>query len=235
MKLTIREVLRQGLSSTAGVYDWIAPRFDATPFRTPDRVVEVLARQIGATGPVDRALDIGCGTGAVTQAVMPLCREMIVGLDLSRGMIEVARRAAARWAGAAKVAFCRGDALAIPLQGEFDLVVTSGMLVHLPGKYHRRFAAEVWRVLRPGGRFVLVTGDMPSRLSLAYWVWKTFNAIMHIRNFVWRPRFPLTKLNFAVTYAEGLLREQGFEVNVRRGLLDGPLRRIVVIVARRSS
>src|SRR3954468_8798982 len=89
---TFLELAAQALSSTEAGYDKIAPKFDRTPFRTPDPILAAMAAQIGAPRSIDRALDVCCGTGAAIQWLRPLCREHVVGLDPSAGMLEEARR-----------------------------------------------------------------------------------------------------------------------------------------------
>src|SRR5580658_7046945 len=58
---TLFELICQALTSTSRGYDLLAPKFDLTPFRTADAVLEP---SIQAIGPVDSALDLCCGTGA---------------------------------------------------------------------------------------------------------------------------------------------------------------------------
>src|SRR5690606_27293512 len=62
---TFRELMRQALSSTDEGYDLLAPKFDKTPFRTPDALLEAMVPHFGAA-PVRTALDVCCGTGAAT-------------------------------------------------------------------------------------------------------------------------------------------------------------------------
>jgi ubiquinone/menaquinone biosynthesis C-methylase UbiE len=55
--------------------------------------------------------------------------------------------------GAATLHFVRANALALPLGAEFGLVVCFGALGHILRRDERRFAGEIARVLKPGGRF----------------------------------------------------------------------------------
>jgi SAM-dependent methyltransferase len=86
---TFWELMVQAMSSTEHGYDLIATKFDHTPFRTPDLVLEAMAKEIGTVGS---ALDVCCGTGAAMKHLRPLCRERVVGLDMSQGMLDEARR-----------------------------------------------------------------------------------------------------------------------------------------------
>ncbi len=92
---TLFELARQALSSTEGGYDLLAPKFDHTPFRTPDSLLAAAAPYVGAPGSLGSALDLCCGTGAAMGVLRPLCRERVIGVDFSLGMLAQARRALA--------------------------------------------------------------------------------------------------------------------------------------------
>ncbi len=110
-------------------------------------------------------LDVGCGRGAVlVEASTRLPGGTAHGLDLWRsvdqsGNDESVARANAEAVGTAeRVQLHTGDMTSMPLpDGEFD-VVTSSLAIHNIGAPDRRGAAleEVLRVLRPGGRLVIV-------------------------------------------------------------------------------
>lgn len=109
-----------------------------------------------------RVLDIGCGTG--TLAIAAAARgTTVTGIDPSPEMLARAR-SKARKAGVA-VAFDEAAAEALPFdEGRFDVVLSTVMLHHLPRKEREACLAEVRRVLRPGGRLLLVDfGKTPPR------------------------------------------------------------------------
>ncbi|MGH7911819.1 MAG: class I SAM-dependent DNA methyltransferase [Candidatus Dormibacteraceae bacterium] len=206
---SLRELAREALSSTEQGYDLLAPKFDASPFRTPDRLLDAVLEALRRDAPWDRGLDLCCGTGAGMRVLAPLCAR-ITGLDRSRGMLEQARRRhgdLARWV--------RADALELPFEQAFDLIVTFGALGHiLPGD-ETRFLDGVWRALRPGGIFCLVTAPMPPLLSPTHVLARGFNAVMHVRNALWSPPFVMYYLTFLLPQVTGELRRQGFSVEVR--------------------
>src|SRR5580693_4175937 len=89
---TLWELAVQALSSTERGYDLLAPKFDYTPFRTPDVVLERVGQHLQSLGPFQSGLDICCGTGAAMRMLRPLCRDRVVGLDISAGMLAEAER-----------------------------------------------------------------------------------------------------------------------------------------------
>ncbi len=102
---------------------------------------------------VERVLDIGCGIG---QALYPLAVKkgaFGVGIDISNYGLRMGREFYAENVPEAKVAFMNARAEALPFESEtFDLV-NCGLA--LPYTHNPRALAEVERVLRPGGLFLL--------------------------------------------------------------------------------
>jgi SAM-dependent methyltransferase len=106
------------------------------------------------TIPGRRALELGCGSGVFLERAVAT-RAAIIALDLSTDLIEQAR---AKIAGQGQAAFCCGNAERLPFPAEsFDLVFGSSILHHL----HLEAAfAELFRVLRPGGRLVFAEPNL---------------------------------------------------------------------------
>ncbi|MET9890483.1 class I SAM-dependent methyltransferase [Streptomyces sp. NPDC006465] len=88
---TLRELAVQGLSSIEHGYDLLAPKFDHTPFRTPDAILDAVGRALVPMGPFTAGLDLCCGTGAGMEVLRDLCRESVTGVDISTGMLTVGR------------------------------------------------------------------------------------------------------------------------------------------------
>ena len=61
---SLRELCVQALSSVERGYDLLAPKFDHTPFRTPESILDATAGALSELGPFGRGLDVCCGTGA---------------------------------------------------------------------------------------------------------------------------------------------------------------------------
>ncbi len=179
----MRELAVQALSSVEGGYDLLAPKFDRTPFRTPDGVLDATAGELRSLGPFGRGLDVCCGTGAGMRVLRPLCRGQVMGVDFSAGMLGQARRAhpGAGWV--------RADARALPLAGAFDLAVSFGALGHfLPAERPVLFAG-VYRALRPGGVLAVPVAAPQSVTSRWYWALLGFDLAMRARNALWHPPF----------------------------------------------
>ncbi|MEZ0293011.1 MAG: methyltransferase domain-containing protein [Solirubrobacteraceae bacterium] len=114
-----------------------------------------------AVAPGDRVLDVACGTG---NATLPAARTGadVTGLDLTP---ELLARAALE-AGDLDIDWIEGDAQALPFDdGSFDVVLSTFGAMFAPDQ--ARTAAELARVLRPGGRLGMcnwapdgATGDM---------------------------------------------------------------------------
>jgi len=225
---TFLELMRQALASTERGYDMLAPKFDRTPFRTPDPVLEAMAKVIGE---VDVALDVCCGTGAAMTHLRPLCRERVIGLDFSAGMLAEAARRVEAAPGSAKVELVRGDALAMPFEGVADVVTSVGAFGHIEPKDEDAFVAGIARALRRGGRFVFATGRMPPLSSPTWWICRGFNAAMRVRNAVIDPPFVMYYLTFLWPDVERLLVRHGFRVEAREGLCPAPYERAIVVVA----
>jgi len=105
-----------------------------------------------------RVLEIGSGTGNLTiRAKRSRPRADVIGVDPDPLALARARR---KLHGQAGIRFDHGYAQKLPYaDGEFDRVLSSLMLHHLDSETKAAAAAEVFRVLRPGGRLHLVDAD----------------------------------------------------------------------------
>ena len=142
---------------------------DAVPLRVAlqeERAADLASRVQRLLAPFsgeERALDVGCGTGALAYALAPHVRE-VVGVDSSPDLL-----AAARARAPANATFIEGDATALTFGwGEFDLVGCLRVLHHV--RRPELVVAELARVMRRGGRLLLVDqlGDVDPIRSIEY-------------------------------------------------------------------
>jgi SAM-dependent methyltransferase len=95
-------------------------------------------------------LDLGCGLGSELAHLAQCGVALTVGVDRSVAALQRARRLHPA------VACVQADVLGLPFaQAGFDVVLDRGCFHYLRTADRRRYAAEAWRVLGPGGRFLL--------------------------------------------------------------------------------
>ncbi len=138
-------------------YDDLAPQWDRiytrTRDRAEDRIVGDLLRE-GGYGSHGTLLDVGCGTGLVLDLLPTLSPWQYTGLDVSTGMLACAE------AKRPKYRFDVGDVVRMPNAWEnvFNTVVSTFCALSYVLDL-RRAAAEIARVLVPGGKvFLMVYG-----------------------------------------------------------------------------
>ena len=119
--------------------------YDVFTPATNERLIEAFMRLSGLA-PGSRVVDLGCGSGVFTDVLLRHGYRC-AGVDLSSKLIAIAR------GKYRDIEFIEGDVeqLAFP-DASFDGVLLSGLVHHLPDP--SRCAAEVFRILRPSGKFV---------------------------------------------------------------------------------
>ena len=230
---TFFELIRQALSSTEHGYDLLAPKFDYTPFRTPDEILRVVQEHLKQYASIGKALDICCGTGEAIQMLRPLCRDRVVGIDFSRGMLEVALKKIGLATGEAEIAFVQGNVLDMPFNAEFDLTICLSAHGHILTRDEPRFIDQVSQVLKPNGRFIFVTSHQPQVWSKRFWFRHAFNAAMIVRNLLIHPPFIMYYLTFMLPGVKALLENHGFKVAVIKAF-EGNLSHLRIVIATRQ-
>lgn len=220
----LAELVVQGLSSIEGGYDRLAAKFDHSVFRTPDPVLQVLAQHIPSC---PRALDIGCGTGAILQLLQPRV-DNLVGLDLSRNMLDKARQNLGPGPQ-----LIQGDFLKTYWEDAFWLVTSVGVLGHIALDQQDLFFQRLRLALKPGGIFLTVVGDLSQRPWL-YLPALAFDSVMKVRNLLWRPTFVMYYLNFILPRAEFILRRHGFKVEIIPGQFPVPFSQLNLLKATKA-
>jgi len=121
-------------------------------------------------GQPEQMLDLCCGTAdlALRLAGMSSSSTRILGIDFSLPMLKIAGEKAKHSGMSDRIALIHGDTASLPFaDGQFDCIGISFAFRNLTYKNPKalRYLAEVLRVLRPGGRFVIVESSQPgSRL-----------------------------------------------------------------------
>ena len=211
------ELTQQALSSTTRGYDLLATKFDYTPFRTPDELLEPMMEIIGPPKSLASALDVCCGTGAVARQLRSRATENVTGIDLSEGMLEEARR---RWDAqmdeddGVEGVFLQQDVLEMSFDNQFDVITCCGAFGHILEPQQDAFAEVIHKALVPGGKFVFITHLMPTVGTVPWLAARGFNAVMHVRNAILKPPFIMFYLTFPLERASDLLGRHGFQLEV---------------------
>jgi ubiquinone/menaquinone biosynthesis C-methylase UbiE len=132
------------------VWDGIAPSYDKQIF-IPERIQFASGREWVCSRATGATLEVAIGTGRNLAHYPPDVR--ITGIDLSPSMLNIARGRADELG--VEVELLEGDAENLPFpDASFDTVVCTLSLCTIPN--HARAIAEMARVLKPGGRLLLL-------------------------------------------------------------------------------
>jgi len=128
--------------------------------RGQTRALRALPVDYAALRRGERVLDVGCGTGetALAAARRVGVAGKVYGIDASPEMIAAAKRKLTGKSALGRVVQFRVEPVeALGFRdATFDVVLSSLMMHHLPGDLKQRGLAEIRRVLKPGGRLVIV-------------------------------------------------------------------------------
>ena len=140
--------------------------------------------------------DLGCGSGVFTDQLHRLGYEA-VGLDISSKLVALGKN---RYSG---MQFLQGDVEFLPFSsGSLDGVLLSGLLHHLPDP--SRCAAEVFRVLKPGGRFAAFD---PNRMNPFMYLYRDRSSPLYSPVGVTENERPVLAHEIAAVF-----RKSGFQV-----------------------
>lgn len=120
-------------------------------FHVRGRLATAELAELADIGAAESVLDVGCGIGGPSRFLAATRGCRVTGIDLTAEYCEVAAMLAARTGLADRVTYRQGDALKLPFaEDSFDVVWTQHAQMNIPDK--PRLFAEMFRVLRPGGR-----------------------------------------------------------------------------------
>ncbi len=146
----------------AARYDLVVALLSRLFGRKPS--LEQATLELAGLAPGEKVLDVGCGTGTLAIAAQGRVGPggEVRGIDAAPEMIAVACRKAVK--AGVDVDLRVGLIEDIPFpDDQFDIVISSLMIHHLPGDdLKRRGFAEIYRVLKPGGRLLVVDFEPPT-------------------------------------------------------------------------
>jgi ubiquinone/menaquinone biosynthesis C-methylase UbiE len=157
--------MSHGASQTTGIVIHGSRTYDLCFGRLIRTTDAELLRHAGVS-PGDHLLDVGTGPGYLALAASRLVEPdgMAVGIDASPEMIDRARTLATRKGSQASYTVATAESLPFD-DGSFDVVVSRLVLHHLPLGVRDLALAEMMRVLKPGGRLVIVDLASPAAKS----------------------------------------------------------------------
>ena len=128
-----------------------------------ERALREMTVSLAQVKPGDCVLEVGCGTGTLTLAAKRQAGPSgkVFGIDIIPGMIERSRRKAAQ--AHMDVTFQSGSMDDIPFpDNQFDVVMCSFMIFHMSEMVRRKGIAEIYRVLKPQGRLLVLDLALPT-------------------------------------------------------------------------
>ncbi len=147
--------------------DWLTPFYDVLVAMVG--LGEPLTKRVLARAPIqggERVLDVGCATATrliAAKARYPTAH--LIGVDPDERALQVARHKIALHQIEVEVIQARAEHLPFPTSS-FDIVMSTLVFHHLPTEIKQRAMQEIYRVLTPGGRFLLADLGKPEGLAL---------------------------------------------------------------------
>jgi SAM-dependent methyltransferase len=236
---TFWELAVQATSDTRQGYNLLAPRFELTPYATPEWLIEACRARVDRLYPLpEEALgaDLACGTGRAALVLARSCAR-VRGYDFSPRMLAQARAAAERRGLAARTTFLEADLARLQL-GEscYHRLVSFGAWGHILPEWRRCLLHTVVRALAPGGVFYTVTADPSGPWSGLWWRSAIFDTAIRLRNRLLRDPFHMYYLLNDTLTVKGLLEQVGGgQIQIRlEPLPRRPHPPLTLLVARRA-
>jgi ubiquinone/menaquinone biosynthesis C-methylase UbiE len=160
------------LDYAASVYDWLSPLMT---FGHEKKMGQIALKLMNLQGH-EKILDIGCGTGTLTiEAGQKLSADKgghIIGIDAAAKMIALARK---KVTAMPQVRFDISAAERLGYKDEsFDLALSTFFFHHIDAELKLAALNEMWRVLKKGGKAVIVDVDTPTTLFGKICAWSGY-------------------------------------------------------------
>lgn len=168
MEQTMVEATHQ-TAQVVKYYAWRASNYDAGAGHEVEHHAEAL--QLARVQEGQRVLDVACGTGRGTVGLAQAVGEMgrVDALDLSDAMIQQAQSKINKLGLSRRVHFKQGNARELPYPEEnFDVVYNGYMFDLIPLDGFLPILKEMARVLKPGGKLILVNMSKPDARKTFY-------------------------------------------------------------------
>jgi ubiquinone/menaquinone biosynthesis C-methylase UbiE len=208
-KMADQHILRDQMT----YYRQLAQEYDATTGQT-EELQRAFARArdlLQHLGPYEQMLELACGTGAWTRALLPLGREL-TAIDASPEMLTLARQKV----GNASVQFQQADLFRWQPSQQYDLVFFANWLSHVPPQRLDAFLSTVARAVRPGGSLAIMDQHAPMPEDREISVQTEEGAIYANRSLQSGQTFLIVKVFYDLHVIENLLDALGFAVTVHQ-------------------
>lgn len=149
--------------AVAQMFDDLAPEYDRMNAVITFGLAQSWRRELVKRAlPAGRCLDVGCGTGDLTQALLTSDpKAALTGFDLTPSMLRGAQSRLKAAGLLARARLVQGDGERLPFRsGSFDTAVSSFVMRNVGDR--PRAYGEIARVLRPGGRFLQLELSKPT-------------------------------------------------------------------------
>ncbi len=151
-----KEEVKQMFDSIAGSYDFLNHALSLSIDKTWRRR---LIKELGKSKPA-RILDVATGTGDLALAALRLEPELITGVDIATGMLEIGRKKILARGEEDRIRMIEGDSEDLPIKsGDYDAVMVAFGVRNFEDPL--KGLSEMNRILMPGGSVAVLEFTMP--------------------------------------------------------------------------
>jgi ubiquinone/menaquinone biosynthesis C-methylase UbiE len=194
-------------------YRQMAQEYDEVTGQTEDlqRAFARARELLQQLAPLEQMLELACGTGIWTLALLPLGQEL-TAIDASPEMLALARQKV----GNASVQFQQADLFQWQPRRQYDLVFFANWLSHVPPQRLDAFLGTVARAVRPGGSLAMMDQYAPMPEDREISVQTEEGAIYANRSLLNGQTYLIVKAFYDLHILENLLDALGFAVTIHQ-------------------